>query len=124
MGHIQTRSGHVARGPEASENSDVQWRQSSVVQDLLARKHSLLVMLCLYERGNVSTTGLIRDLAVHPATVIAVLRDLERLGVLRRRRQTGGRHEIRAALTLKGMELVETPLYRWGRLVRDWSSTT
>ncbi len=95
---------------------------SLIVQALLARKHALLVMLSLYEHGNATTSGLIRELSAHPATVIAVLRDLERLGILRRRRQAGGRHEVRASLTLKGMELVETPLYRWNRLVRDWNS--
>ncbi len=96
---------------------------SPIIQNLLARKVSLLVIVSLYDRGNVSTSGLIRELDAHPATVIAALRELECMGIMRRRRQTQGRHEVRAALTLKGMELVETPLYRWGRLIRDWDST-
>ncbi len=97
--------------------------QGSIIQDLLARKHALLVMLWLYDQGSASTSGLIRELASHPATMIATLRDLERLGILQRQRQMRGRHEVRAALTLKGMQLVETRLYRWGRLIRDWNST-
>ena len=80
-------------------------------------------MLTLYDHGSASTSGLIRELDAHPATVIDVLRHLEHLGILRRHRQARGRHEIRAELTLKGMQLVETRLYRWDRLIRDWSSS-
>jgi DNA-binding MarR family transcriptional regulator len=88
----------------------------------LGRRHSLPVLLSLYRHGSVSTSGLIRELDAHPATVIAVLRDLERLGVLRRFPEVRRRHEIRATLTLRGIGLLETPLYHWGRLIREWGS--
>ena len=119
MGGFRSKqgTGSPLRTPVVAEPG---WKRSSIAQRLLGRKHSLLVMLSLYDQGSVSTSGLIRELNAHPATVIGVLRDLERLGILRRLHQLQGRHELRASLTLKGMELIETPLYRWGRLARDW----
>lgn len=110
---------HVGSGTGAT-GTEKHWADSSLVQGVLEKKHSLLVMLVLYQEGSTSTSALIRRIRAHPATVIAVLRNLERLGILTRRRQFKGRREVRAQLSLRGLELIETPFSRWGRLVRNW----
>ncbi len=57
----------------------------------------------------------------HPESVLKTARILEREGVLNRARLPRGRHEVQSRLTLPGLELVETPLYRWPRLLRKWT---
>ena len=96
------------------------WIRSSPARELFRKRYALPIMVALYERADASTSGLIRAVGGHPATVIGTLRVLEAVGVLRRLRQPSLHHEVRARLTLRGLELVETPLYRWERLIRKW----
>ena len=84
------------------------------------RKHSLPVMLTLYKTGAASTSDLIRRLRGHPASVIATLRELEASGVIHRERDPNGRHAMQSRLTVRGLQLVETPMYHWKRLLQKW----
>ncbi len=86
----------------------------------MQQKHTLPVMLTIYRRGAVSTSELIRQVHGHPGTVIRTVRVLERSGLLSRVRRDTGRHPIEARLTVKGVNLVETPLCRWPEVIREW----
>lgn len=97
------------------------FRQRVVLLDcclgnLLRKRHSLPILLALYERGQTSTTGLILCTSGHPAAVIGTLRLLESLGLVTRTRQITGRHTIQADLTPLGQQLVETPPCLWDKI--------
>ncbi len=76
------------------------------------------MLLTVYEYGAVSTSELVRRVRGHPESVIRTLRLLETTGVVSRMRMLAGRHEVETRLTVRGTQLVETPIYRWHRLLR------
>ncbi len=96
------------------------WSGGSLAPTLLRRKHTLPIMLAVYEKGSLDTSELIERVHGHPESVISTLRTLEALGVLSRVRLRSGRHEVETRLTPRGIQLVETPIYRWQKLLRKW----
>ncbi len=96
------------------------WINDYVAHSLFRRKYSLPVMLNVYAAGTANTSELIRSVHGHPKSVIIAIRELEVLGVLSRVRVSHGRHPVETRLTVRGMQLIETPLYRWDRLIRKW----
>ena len=105
---------------EAGQGPAAEWMDQPLAHVLLRRKHTLPILLAMYERGPVGTSELIRRVKGHPESVISTIRALERSGVLSRLRSLQGRHEMETRLTLRGIQLVETPLYRWQKLLRKW----
>ncbi len=97
------------------------WIDCKLAQILLRRKHTLPILLVLYDRGAVDTSDLILCVHGHPGSVIRTLRILERSGVLNRVRRDHGHHPVETRLTLRGMQLVETPVYLWRELFRKWN---
>lgn len=98
----------------------VDWMDGPLARVLMRRKHTLPILLAMYARGPVGTSELIRQVKGHPESVIGTIRALERSGVISRLRSHRGRHEVETRLTLRGIQLVETPLYRWQKLLRKW----
>src|SRR5947209_2917114 len=96
------------------------WIDTPLGRVLLRRKHTLPVILFVYDAGAPSMSELIRCVRGHPKSVINTVRALERLGVLSRVRMSGGHHIVETRLTLRGIQLVETPIYRWRNLLRKW----
>jgi DNA-binding HxlR family transcriptional regulator len=88
---------------------------------LFGRRHALPILLYLYAVDSASTSEIIRDLGGHPKAIIDTLSALEAHGALVRSRQPTGRHAVVARLSVRGMHLVETAPYRWGRILRDWN---
>ncbi len=114
---------------ESSERSEgvwgtIDWIGEPLAPTLLRRKHTLPIMLAVYEKGPLDTSQLIERVHGHPESVISTLRALEALGVLSRVRLQSGRHEVETRLTVRGIQLVETPIYRWPRLVRKWNQAS
>jgi len=87
----------------------------------MLRKHSIPVVIALYQGGGTNTLDLIRGVAGHPAAVIKRLRELEQLGVIFRVRPISQRYQILSRLTAKGLQLVETPLNHWKRVFEKWN---
>lgn len=99
----------------------IEWIDGPLARVLLRRKHALPVMLAVYDSGVTSTSDLIRRVHGHPESVISTIRSLQQSGVLSRARSLQGRHEVQTRLTLRGIQLVETPIYRWQRLLLKWN---
>ncbi len=95
---------------------------SPVARTLLIRKHAIGLLFVLHHAGAATTTELIRHVGGHPAAVIATLREMESLGVLYRSRESSGRHALITRLTVRGMQLVETPICRWDRVLAKWGN--
>ena len=110
----------VRESKKNRRGNNSQWLDTLVATRLLREKHSLVILATLYEEGIMSTADLIGQTNGHPAAVINTIRRLQKLGVLTRAKQFDGRHAYETRLTLKGMQLVETPLCHWYRLVRKW----
>jgi DNA-binding HxlR family transcriptional regulator len=87
---------------------------------LMRKKHSLPIMVAVYESGVTCTSDLVRQVHGHPMSIINTVRALEQSGVLSRVRLHNGRHPVETRLTLRGIQLVETPIYRWDDLFRKW----
>jgi DNA-binding HxlR family transcriptional regulator len=99
----------------------IDWIDQPLARVLLRRKHALPILLAVYERGPAGTSELIKRIRGHPESVISTLRALEYSGVLSRIRLHQGRHEVETRLTPRGIQLVETPIYRWERILRKWN---
>lgn len=108
----------VRRGYQDGEITE--WIDGPLARTLLRRKHALAVMLAIYGSGPVGTLELIRRVHGHPESIISTVRTLESSGVLHRSRMRQGRHEVETRLTPRGIQLVETPIYRWQKLLRKW----
>lgn len=65
---------------------------------------------------------MIRSVRGHPAAVLAEIRNLELLGLLHRSPVLRDRAYLEVRLTAKGLELMETSISHWARLVRKWDS--
>ncbi len=102
----------------------IDWIGGSLATNLLRRKHTLPIMLAVYEKGPLDTSELIERVHGHPESVINTLRTLEDSGVLSRVRLRSGRHEVQTRLTVRGIQLIETPIYRWPRLIRKWNQAS
>ncbi len=99
---------------------DSGWINGRLARILLGRGLTLPILVALRDRGVVNTSRLIDAVRGHPESVIRTLRLLEQVGVVQRARARAGRRAVEARLTLRGLELVETPVYRWIRLLRKW----
>lgn len=108
-------------GGDGEGYRDMEWIGCALAHILLRRKHTLPIMLVLYNCGAVDTSDLIHRVHGHPGSVIRTLRALERSGVLSRVRRDEGRHPVETRLTLRGMQLVETPVYLWRELLQKWN---
>jgi hypothetical protein len=108
---------HGARGSR-SDRRDVGrqviiWEiRNPVTRFLLTQKYAVSVLLALYRNGTAQVTELARVIGGHPATIIDTLRVLEGLKILNRTRPRRDRRAIDVRLTLRGLELVETPMSR------------
>jgi len=96
------------------------WIHTPFVDALVRRKHVLSILVASYELGTMSTSQMIRSVRGHPAAVIDALGGLEGLGILSRRVSTKGRRSVEIRLTVKGLQLMDTPMNHWGRLIRKW----
>jgi len=105
---------------EWRDERGTEWVNESMAAIVMRRKHSLPIMVAVYESGVTCTSDLLRKVHGHPKSVINTARALERSGVLSRVRLRDGRHRVETRLTLRGMQLVETPIYRWDDLFRKW----
>ena len=90
---------------------------------LIMRKHTLRILVILYEIGSASTSAIIRRTHAHPESIVQLLRELESLGIIVRSWHLKGRHSLDAHLTQKGLELIETPVCLWAHLFREWNRT-
>jgi predicted transcriptional regulator len=115
------------RAVDENETRD-RWTRTRVGRTLMNRKHALAIMVFLYERRMAATSSIIRHVKGRPATVLKAIHELDDLGVLCMAREmqlrSRGRPMHQMRLTLKGMQLVETPIYRWPRLIRKWDRVT
>ncbi len=102
------------------DTGSIEWTDTPLARVLMRRKHSLVVMLAVYEAGATCTSDLIQNVRGHPQSVIRTIRMLETSGVLSRVRLHRGRHEVETRLTVRGIQLVETPLCHWQRLLVKW----
>ena len=105
---------------EWRDERGTEWVNESMAAIVMRRKHSLPIMVAVYESGVTCTSDLLRKVHGHPKSVIDTARALEQSGVLSRVRLRDGRHRVETRLTLRGMQLVETPIYRWDDLFRKW----
>lgn len=96
------------------------WMSVPLSRVLLNRKFGLSVVLTLYYRGSATTSEVIRTLRGHPATIISTLRILEDHGVLTREMTGTARTTVVNRLTLAGVQLIETPIHLWDRVLRKW----
>lgn len=110
----------VTSGGDGEGDRGIGWIDCGLAHMLLRTKHTLPIMLVLYNFGAIDTSSLIHRVHGHPGSVIRTLRALERSGVLSRARRDRGRHPVETRLTLRGMQLVETPVYLWRELLRKW----
>ena len=104
------------------EGSEGLWTRSPIAEGFLRRKHALPILVTSYEFGAMNTSEMIRTVGGHPFAVIQTIRFLEELDVISRRAASGGRHAREIRLTVKGLELMDTPINHWGRLFRKWGS--
>ncbi len=93
-----------------------------MIQYILQRKYALSILILSYASGPMNTSAMIRSLRGHPAVVLDTIRDLESLGLLRRSVVLAERRSLEIRLTVKGIELMDTALSHWDRLVRKWDS--
>ncbi len=98
------------------------WIDTPLARYILRRKHALPILITAYERGPMSTSDMIRSVHGHPAAVLDTIRDLERVGLLHRSPGYRGRHLLEVRLTSMGLQLMDTSLSHWERLVRKWES--
>ncbi len=80
------------------------------------------VLFSVYHAGAVRVSELIGQVGGHPATVIDTLRVLESVRIVSRTRLVRDRRTIEVRLTLQGLELMETAMSRWGRVLRKWDT--
>lgn len=95
-----------------------------MARHLLHRKHAFSILIVAYERGAVGTSEMIRAVHGHPAAVLETLQDLERLGILSRIPVDQGRRKVEIRLTVKGLQLMETSVNHWSRLIGKWDTVT
>ena len=88
----------------------------------MKRKYTIPILIGLYEEGALQSSELARQVRGHPATVHKTLRAMEDLQLVSRRPATRNRRAVEIHITLKGIELVETAMSRWGRVFRKWNS--
>lgn len=112
--------GPLRRDVPASTTADPDWLGNTVARILLTRRHALRILVLLYRAGRASTSDLIRATRGHPSTVAALVRDLRDARIVYRLRKANGPQPAILELTLRGIELVETPVHRWGRVFRKW----
>jgi len=108
------------KGGDWEEKSPIPWLNSPVARILFGRKYSLPLLICLYQRGSIGTCGAKRQLDGSPETILALLRELGSVGVIFREPQSRSYHTLQINLTAKGIQLVETPIYCWGKLIGKW----
>jgi len=101
---------------------DCLWLGTPLARYVLRRRHALSIIITSYELGPMSTSDMIHAVRGHPAAVLETLRDLELLGLLHRTPAFRERHTLEIRLTVKGLELMDTALNHWGRLIRKWDS--
>ncbi len=124
-GTLPTLGGEaLAQGTIAGQRQGVPWIHEPLALALLRRKHALPILLYLHAAGQASTSELIRQVHGHPAAIIDSLRMLVDVGAVVRCWLPEGRRTLQSRLTLRGMQLVETPVYRWDRLIKHWKRVT
>lgn len=101
---------------------DATWIRTPLAMDLLEGKYVLSILVATYELQAITTSDLIRYVDGRPSAVIHAVRVLEQLGVLNRRLARKGRRTKEIRLTLKGLQLVDTSIHHWGRLLRKWDT--
>ena len=91
-----------------------------LTKELLRKRYALAVMLSLYQLGSTNTSHLIEYIRGHPATVISTVPMLEAQGIVTRQLRPDRRHEILSRLSVRGIQLMETPFCKWDGLIQKW----
>ena len=85
--------------------------------DLDRKTGTLHVLVHLYRRGPATKTSIYRDLGHPHETIAGTLRVLDRLGLIISEQETWFPHRETFYLSVRGKELVETPLHLWPHLL-------
>ncbi len=101
---------------------DASWIMTPLAADLLEGEYVRSILVAVNELPALTTSDLVRYLNGRPSAVIRAVRRLESLGVVNRRAARRGRRSLEIRLTLRGLQLVDTPLHHWGRLFRKWTA--